>query len=322
MNTMLGDAGQQAGMQSAIDNFANSRPAGTVLDVVTLTPTGNSSGGGPLVISGTAGAGTEEMFLIDLRSFTSSSGGGASVQLDNIEFASIVGTATITGGTGSNYVVADDSSQFISLGADDDTLVGGGGDDSVGSAGGNDIVSGADGNDVVFGGADQDAVYGNQASDIVYGNQGLDTLYGGQDSDTLFGGQHADLIYGNKSGDIAYGNLGADTLYGGQDADTLFGGQGNDVISAGIGDDILFGNRGDDVLDGGSGNDTFAFAAIDQGADTIIGFDGAGGDRIDVPDTSGVVISTAGTDVLLTYDGGTVQLSGVLLSQFNADYLI
>ena len=224
--------------------FLNRLAQTTTLDVRTIVPTTTQTSlSEPIVITGTTaadGATQSEAFVIDMRSLPS----GSSLQLDNIEFASIMGQTTITGGAGSNYVTADDNSQFISLGADDDTLFGGAGVDTVTSAGG---------------------------ADIIYGNEGDDYVGGGADGDFVYGGQDQDVVYGNLSGDAVYGNMGLDTLYGGQGDDSLFGGQHADVIYGGLGDDSIDAGLGDDTISGGAGNDIFEFQDGD-GNDVIADF--------------------------------------------------
>ena len=301
---------------SGARTFLNNLATTTTLDVRTIVPTTTTSSlSSPIVITGTNGGSQSEAFVIDMRSLPS----GSNLQLDNIEFASVMGSSTVTGGNGDNYVTADDSSQFISLGVGNDTLFGGDGADTIGSGSGADQLHGEDGNDRVFGGTDtdtvsggahEDVVYGNQANDVVYGNQGYDTLYGGQNEDSLYGGQHQDLLYGNNGQDLLYGNLGEDTLYGGQGDDTLFGGQGLDVLNGNDGADNLSGGDGADTLIGGDGNDTLygglssanggdgtSFDILSGGAgdDVFHGgegvdwiFTGAGADKIYVDDLNGI----------------------------------
>jgi hypothetical protein len=135
-----------------------------------------------IVISGTsAGAGStqSEAFVIDMRQLPS----GSSLQLDHIEFASIIGSATVTGGAGDNYVVGDDSAQFISLGEGDDTLFGGAGDDTIGSAAGDDLLFGDAGADTVLGGTGNDTLSGGVGDDMLAGGAGDDVLAGGDGRD-------------------------------------------------------------------------------------------------------------------------------------------
>jgi Ca2+-binding RTX toxin-like protein len=317
--------------------FLNSLAATTQLDIRTIVPTVGTgvTTDDPIIITGSTGGSQSEAFVIDMRGVT-----GKILQLDNIEFASIIGNATVTGGSGNNYATGDGSDQFISLGEGDDTLYGGDGNDTIGSAsgndrlfgeGGNDTVIGGTGNDSLWGGTDTDVVYGNQDADILYGNQANDTLYGGQDADVAYGGQDADVAYGNLADDVLYGNLGADTLYGGQGNDVLFGGQGNDLLQGNLGDDWLHGNLGDDTITTGSGADTVAVASS-GGADVVTDFDGASGDRIQIAsDINGSGIDTyaellaAATDTddgvqIALGSGNTLTLNGVTVSQLQSGW--
>ncbi len=161
------DNNAEASLIGGAQTFLTHLAATTTLDVRTIIPTTTSASlTSPIVITGTSastGSTQSEAFVIDLRSLPS----GSALQLDNIEFASIMGSATVTGGAGSNYVVGDDQSQFIVLGADDDELHGGGGDDTVGSKGGDDRLFGDDGNDTLFGGAGSDQMHGGADRDTV-----------------------------------------------------------------------------------------------------------------------------------------------------------
>ncbi|MBF0265843.1 MAG: DUF4214 domain-containing protein, partial [Gammaproteobacteria bacterium] len=171
---------------SGAQTFLNTLVSTTTLDVRTIIPTTTTatSMSEPIVITGssaTSGSSQAEAFVIDVRSLPS----GSHLQLDNIEFASIVGSATVTGGAGSNYVVGDDANQFISLGADDDVLYGGGGDDYVGSAGGDDLIYGEDGNDELYGGEGNDSLYGGNGDDKFTASIGNDYMDGGDGYDTV-----------------------------------------------------------------------------------------------------------------------------------------
>ncbi len=289
-----------AQLTSGADTFLNRLATTTTLDIRTIVPTTTASSlSSPIVITGSTtsdGSSQSEAFVIDLRSLPT----GSTLQLDNIEFASVMGSATVNGGSGDNFVTGDENSQFISLGVGNDTLYGGAGADTIGSGSGKDILYGNQDNDRVFGGteedtvyggANEDVVYGNQHSDVVYGNQGYDTLYGGQDDDTLYGGQHQDLLYGNAGADVLYGNTGLDTLYGGAGDDTLDGGAGADTLIGGAGNDVLKGglssddgaNDGSfDVLSGGEGDDSLYGGA---GIDWI--YTGTGADRIYIEEMNG-----------------------------------
>lgn len=119
----------------------------------------------PLIITGTPQlAGNPlNVLVIDTRGLPS----GAIIQLQNVEFAAVIGAIKVTGGDGSQFIWGDGASQYIVPGANDDILHGGGGDDTVGSAGGNDQIFGDEGNDVVFGGEGDDAIDGGTGIDTV-----------------------------------------------------------------------------------------------------------------------------------------------------------
>jgi hypothetical protein len=126
-----------------------------------------------------SGGTQSEAFVIDLHALP----GGSTVQLDNIEFASIIGSATVTGGSGDNHAIGDDAAQFISLGVGNDTLYGGGGNDTVASAGGDDNLFGDDGDDHVTGGEGSDRLEGGAGNDTLAGSGGDDVLVGGSGRD-------------------------------------------------------------------------------------------------------------------------------------------
>ncbi|TRW91231.1 DUF4347 domain-containing protein [Candidatus Methylobacter oryzae] len=152
----------------------------TVRTVTFQTPAGASdqtaaADAPPIVITGAKGTGEQdpahpdrqEALVIDVRNLPH----GTVLQLNNVEFAIIIGAARVTGGDGQNFAVGDDAVQYMVLGADDDLLHGGGGDDIVGSKGGNDQLYGDDGNDTVVGGLGDDSLYGGNGDDVLQGGQ-------------------------------------------------------------------------------------------------------------------------------------------------------
>jgi Ca2+-binding RTX toxin-like protein len=174
-----------------------------------------------------------------------------------------------------------------------------------------DQVTAAAGDDMVTGAAGTDVLYGNAGDDVLYGNTDADTVYGGQDADRLFGGQGADVLYGNLGDDVLYGNLAVDVMYGGQGSDTLYGGQG---------DDILYGNAGDDLLLGNLGADRYEFGG--GGADTIQGFDGAGGDRLALDALGYTIGADASGTAVISFTGGSVTLVGVAAGDVEAGWFV
>jgi Ca2+-binding RTX toxin-like protein len=89
------------------------------------------------------------------------------LDLNNVEFAFIIGPSHLEGGLGSNIVIAVGSDQYIEFGPEDDTIHGGEGNDTVGSHGGNDIVTGGDDSYTLMGGVGNDTVSGDAGDDTV-----------------------------------------------------------------------------------------------------------------------------------------------------------
>ncbi len=163
-----GSAEQKASAQA----FLNSLPSDTQVVVQTVTVTAQSTNGGPLVISAAnTQDGHKTVVVVDTRSLPA----GTLIDLENVDFAVVVGDARVTGGAGANVAYGDDDSQFIVLGEDDDVLHGGGGNDTVGSLRGNDQVFGDAGNDVVYGGSGNDTLTGGTGNDAMNGGFGFDT---------------------------------------------------------------------------------------------------------------------------------------------------
>ena len=269
------------------------------------------------------------------------------IQLDNVQFAAVIGNATLVGGDGEQVVYGDAGRQWLYLGAGDDELHGGAGDDTVASAGGNDTLFGDDGNDVVMGGEGDDWVlggagddligggtgndrgFGGTGNDILFGEEGDDTLTGEAGNDTVVGGAGNDLLFGEDGADFLVGEAGNDTLNAGAGNDTALGGDGRDLIGLGegndlaggdAGDDTLFGEGGNDTLLGGAGNDLLNGGAgddllfADGGADTLWGGDGR--DVFAFGRSSGgtvVMDFQVGVDSLAFYDA-TIDLGAVVRS--------
>ena len=82
----------------------------------------------------------------------------------------------------------------------------------------------------------------------------------------------------------AIGGTGDDTVIGNEAGNELFGRGGSDRLFGGGGDDILSGGFGKDRLQGGAGADLFVFNSVRGriGPDSIVDFDIAEGDRIDI----------------------------------------
>lgn len=124
-----------------------------------------------------------EAFVIDLSQMPSAA--PTQLEIHNIDFTLIIGPAVITGGSGSNIVLADNAPQRIVLGEDDDTLDGGGGNDTIESAGGDDLLIGGRGQDLITGGAGNDSLFGGTGKDTLIGGDGADTFVLSTKKDTI-----------------------------------------------------------------------------------------------------------------------------------------
>jgi Ca2+-binding RTX toxin-like protein len=135
-----------------------------------------------------------------------------------------------------------------------------------------------------------------------YGTAGDDLLNGGRGNDFMYGYRGNDVMRGGAGDDQIQGHQGNDQLFGDDGRDSLFGGQGDDNLSGGAGNDSLWAGTGADTQHGGTGADTFNFGrSVDSttrsteqiqsitgdaddtaGVDTILDFNPAEGDRIDL----------------------------------------
>ncbi|MBA5607060.1 DUF4347 domain-containing protein [Duganella sp. FT3S] len=169
--------------------FLHELAGSVLLQTQTLAPTA-ATGAGPQTIHISGSSTTPapgqpaNATAIGLVIDASQLPGGSTIDLNNVDFAAVVGAATLRGGDGRNFVVGDDASQNILLGADDDVLYGGGGNDVVGSAGGNDYLDGGSGDDTVAGGIGNDTLVGGTGNDVLQGgrsDQGAWQFYLGGD---------------------------------------------------------------------------------------------------------------------------------------------
>ena len=116
------------------------------------------------------------------------------------------------------------------------------------------------------------------------------------------GSGHADVINMDDRDNAVWGYAGDDRIDGLGGADVLDGGEGDDVLSGG---------RGDDLLTGGAGADAFVWRPGD-GTDTVLDFDPAEGDALDLRGVAGVhsladlPIAQDGADTVITLGSGFV----------------
>ena len=124
-----------------------------------------------------------------------------------------------------------------------------------------DVLRGGDGNDRIIAGFGKNQF----GRDRLYGEGGNDVMKAGAGKDYLDGG------------------AGRDRLFGGKNDDELIGGDGKDLLNGGKGDDVLNGGAGRDRIKPGKGRDTIVYSALNEGIDTVIGFN-ANQDLIDLSD--------------------------------------
>ncbi|NTU58363.1 MAG: hypothetical protein HGB00_05520 [Chlorobiaceae bacterium] len=170
----------QDSIHSAVDSYVSGLADPTVFTVRALSLEATTGFSIANHVSLTGNATGQEALIIDASHLPV----GTILDLNNVEFAVIIGPAHIEGGAGSNVVIADAGTQYIVLGPEDDTIHGGAGDDTVGSQAGNDLLFGDDGNDTVFGGDGNDTLDGGNGNDTLRGDAGNDTLNGGAGDDT------------------------------------------------------------------------------------------------------------------------------------------
>ncbi|NHZ36907.1 Ig-like domain-containing protein [Massilia rubra] len=173
--TTAGTEGQNA-MTGLGRDFLGSLFGDVLLESMTITPqvAPGSSAAPTILISGSSTApaeGSHNPGAIGLVIDASGLPANTVLQLNNVDFAAIVGNATLRGGDGQNFVIGDGASQNILLGADDDLLFGGAGDDTIGSAGGKDWLDGGSGNDKLAGGIGNDSLQGGSGNDLLQGGR-------------------------------------------------------------------------------------------------------------------------------------------------------
>jgi len=184
----------------------------------------------------------------------------------------------ISGGGGSDTLVATDGDMYLDAGDGDDSVTGGSGNDLLEGDGGTDTLIGGDGNDYFVGGAGADILNGGDGYDTAsYYTSELETGLTIDLSNTLNNTGDAEgddftsveAVSGSSYDDVMtvggpvtalFGYDGNDTLTGGANSETLDGGYGDDSLTGGEGDDVLDGFYGADTIDGGDGVDTLSYA--------------------------------------------------------------
>lgn len=240
------------------------------------------------------------------------SGGSPARQNIAIAYGAVIENAV--GGTGSDVLTGNAEGNVLEGRAGNDTLFGGAG---------RDVLRGGANNDLLFGNQGEDTLFGDDGDDQLYGGVDNDTLWGGEGNDQLNGDNGADLLFGNRGSDTLFGNMGSDSLYGGAGDDLLYGGRDDDRMYGDIGNDTLVGGLGSDTLFGGDDADVFRFQ-VGDGADTILDFNYAAGDRIEIASGRGYALKAVGSSSMMLdfLNGDTITLAGTTPSQFSASWLV
>jgi ELWxxDGT repeat protein len=309
-----------------------------------------------------AGGPGNDTYVVDRAAdvTTEVAGGGTDLVLSNVTYTlrsnTDVENLTLTGlgdinGSGNslaNVITGNDGNNVLFGNVGADTLLGNGGND-VFRGGGPDF----DG-DVMEGGVGDDRIQFSNAVTlgavrftmtsieildmgglnlIVQGTSALDlstlqlvnrgVIRGDDGDNNITGTLGNDSMIGGNGNDQLRGAAGNDQIDGAAGADTIWGGPGADWISGASGNDTLYGGQDDTGLDGFA--DTFVFsAAVSAGnADTIVGFEADGLDKIGLRSTifpaiaGGATVGLDASEFVANAGGNAVDLNDYILFDTN-----
>jgi Ca2+-binding RTX toxin-like protein len=323
------------GIDTVVAGFTKSL-AGTELENLTLTGTGNFNGtgnnlgnvlignsgvntltGGTLndTLDGGAGNDTlvggagDDTYILDNAndSITETANNGIdtvvagfthSLAGTQLENLTLTGTGNING-TGNN------------LG---NILIGNSGINTLTGGTANDTLDGGTGNDTMVGGAGDDTYILDNATDIIIetANNGIDTVVAGF-TKSLAGTQLENLSLSGFSAIDGTGTIGNNVLTGNSAVNTLTGLAGDDRLDGGFGADILI---------GGIGNDTYVVDLVgdvvteqaNEGTDTIESFItytlGSNVERLTLTGTAAINATGNSLTNILTGNSGNNVLDG------------
>ena len=198
------------------------------------------------------------------------------------------GNDLITGGSGSDFVLYEESPGAVSVNlatgsATDGWILPGAGAAGTDTLSGIENVSGSRFDDVLIGTAGVNFLFGNEGSDTLTGGAGNDDLNGeedfnGRDRDFAdYGGATTGAIVDLAAGKASDGQGGNDLMWGIEGA---FGGSFADRFTGDAEDNFFMGRAGNDTLDGGAGGDWAWYrndaAAVSVNLGTGTATDGAG----------------------------------------------
>lgn len=219
------------------------------------------------------------------------------------------GADVIDGGNGFDTLYYNSSTVAVSINLTTGTNSGGeaAGDtisniDAILGSAYNDTMVGDGGYNYFSGGAGNDSLSTGDGNDGLYGGLGADTLNGGNGTDIIDFSSATSAVTVNMNGGVGTGGeangdvyISIENFYGSNYADTVTGGSDDNAIYGLGGNDFLYGYLGNDILTGGAGVDTFFFHN-DEGADTIMDFEGAG---------------VAGGDLIQLYQSGYANFTAL-----------
>ncbi len=260
--------------------------AGNVGTVGTITITDNSTLSGSFSVTATDGSATSSAATVNFtNSATTTTSLTAAGTGDSIIVNDQTTGATMTGGSGADYIIGNSGSDIIVGAQNDKVLDGGGGTDTLRI--GANFTSTSDAqivnieNVTLTAAATVDlsnqtegfTITGSASADSITGGGGSQTIIGAQNDTLLDGGGGTDTLNVGASftsaSDAQIANIErltlttAVTLNLSNQTEDFFitGSSGIDSITAGGGDDTIVGAVNDSLLDGGGGTDTLNVAA-------------------------------------------------------------
>ena len=257
------------------------------------------------------------------------------------------GVDTLSGAEGDDRLEGGIGADVLNGGAGNDILIGGADSDSLTGGAGRDIFvfASGDGTDTIWDfqvgidlidlrtiGAYSLSTVGSDTL-VTLNNGGTITVKGvalaNLTAANFLKGAYATVYTGTSGNNTQDGGVGRDLLVGLGGVDTLDGKQNDDRIDGGAGADILRGDDGNDILIGGADNDTLTggagrdifVAQASNGADTIMDFQ-LGVDLLDLQAVGAYTLSTSGSDVLVTFTGGTILVKSVTVGALTASHFL
>jgi Ca2+-binding RTX toxin-like protein len=279
---------------------------GSELNVITVTSTGQLTGGGGVEFSNGTGANQ----LINNGSILSTV--NDAVTFDQAG-SSVVNTGTIIAATAVPAPLGNYAVRFNGIGAagvkntlvNSGTVAGGtiytvqgeSGVDEITNSGtilglsGNGAISTGAGNDIVL---NTGVIQGNATSAIVLGD-GNDTYNGagGVVNGTVFGGNNDDILIGGAGVDVFDGGSGANTMVGGGGNDTLTAAGNLNVANGDDGSDSVAITGNQNQLSGGNGNDWLGVSGSNNALSA-----GAGDDFLGATGMGNTIVGGDGNDTL------------------------